>query len=79
MWIGSNSIESTGLSEMSRTLSVFSDYKSELSDYMSEFEGEAGIILMLLSTDHLFTEIERGRIRAVSERLAITVSLDLES
>jgi len=34
---------------------------------------------MLLNTDHLFTEIERGRKAAASERLPITVSLNLES
>ena len=82
VWIGSSSIERTYERRMTltdRTLSLLSNYKSELSDYKSEFEGEAGIILMLLNTDHLFTEIERGRKAAASERLAITVSLDLES
>lgn len=82
VWIGSSSIESTDLISTTlttRTLSVLSYYKSVLSDYKSEFEGETGIILMFLNSDHLFTEIERGRKAAASERLPITLSLNLES
>ena len=82
VWIGSSSIESTDVRRTTlttRTLSALSDHKSMLSDYNFESESETGIIFMLLDTDHLFMVMERGRKAAASERLAITVSLDLES